>query len=528
MYPANIPMVVISQGSSFTDIPFLQAFYSTMAAFPPDTQAKLIESRLLVPTLQSIFRQSNRTVQSEEDYFTGKAHPPVFDGVQINEEKMINTAHLMSLSRVPPVAMVEVASESPEEAGRDFFEMEPIKNSLLGTTPVSVGRIFRGSSYQREMVVKATRSADLLRRPLSFRWSLLQGDPKRVKIEPNREGGEAKITVSWHPEMKTTSGLSTHRVDIGLFVSNGFAWSAPAIISFYMLPNEARFYDDDGRLIEICYEAGNPDLGIPAISDFCWLSMARRLKDRTDRGSRLLASALGEEPVRRLQAMADELAKPQEAWRMLSANPENKAAADTAKQSVQERLQNLLNQPVSATGQPLWRTVEQAISRIADAHDLYTTQQQGIQSAAASSSKTTAANTLAAARHRLVGLMVLNQSPAGEVTLRNQVADLSEAEKYQLRHLNLIILNEVLLPDFLERTSNILHVDSRLTIPKSWRDIYRYSKSGSLLGWSRITEGRIFEFDASGRLFKGDRTGTPVEVKYMRDAAGDRLIFMPK
>ena len=49
------------------------------------------------------------------------------------------------------------------------------------------------------------------------------------------------------------------------------------MISFYMLPNEARFYRQDGKLDEICYEAGNPDPGMPASDDLRWLTLGRNL-----------------------------------------------------------------------------------------------------------------------------------------------------------------------------------------------------------------------------------------------------------
>ncbi|OYW77414.1 MAG: hypothetical protein B7Z37_04030, partial [Verrucomicrobia bacterium 12-59-8] len=62
LLPLNTPCLLISQGSSFTDQPFLKALLSTTAALPPDTQKLLIEKRLLMPTLQSIFRRSNKVV----------------------------------------------------------------------------------------------------------------------------------------------------------------------------------------------------------------------------------------------------------------------------------------------------------------------------------------------------------------------------------------------------------------------------------------------------------------------------------
>ncbi|MBK8095228.1 MAG: hypothetical protein IPK32_25470 [Verrucomicrobiaceae bacterium] len=82
----------------------MQAFLSATAAFFSQTQRFLIENKILMPTLQSIFRQSNKMVTTPADYLTGKAHPVVFDGTQMDEEKMVRLAHSMQPDSVPPLA----------------------------------------------------------------------------------------------------------------------------------------------------------------------------------------------------------------------------------------------------------------------------------------------------------------------------------------------------------------------------------------------------------------------------------------
>ena len=65
-----------------------------------------------------------------------------------------------------------------------------------------------------------------------------------MKIIPEKDGEEARVEVRWHPPMHAATGIRTHRVDIGLFAGAGVAWSAPAFVSIYMLPNEMRFFDE--------------------------------------------------------------------------------------------------------------------------------------------------------------------------------------------------------------------------------------------------------------------------------------------
>jgi hypothetical protein len=528
LYPVNTPCLVISQGSSFSDQPFIQSFFSAAAALPPATQDKLIRSHMLVPVLQSIFRKSNRQVVTDEDYFTGKAHPPVFDGSQIDEARMIQTAHLMTETRVPPAALMEVIEESAGQPGRDYFELDGIKNEVLGSSPVNVARVHRTSWQQRQILVRASRSLDLLRRDLTYRWAILQGDPKLIKIEPSSSGTEARITVAWHPELKTTSGIPSHRVDIGVFASNGFAWSSPAIVSIYMLPNEIRFYDPNGRLEEICYEAGNPDLGLPPLTDLRWLSLARRLTDeKASRGNRLLASGLGKESLTALRTTADSLVKPQEFWRKLSAFPEKKAEADAALSTLQGKLKEQLEKPIAPEGTPLWKVVEQAISKLADLPDLYTSQPETLEALARSSPKPSALEDLAQGRQRLLDFLVLVKRK-GEILIPVPLEKLTDAERYQLRHFHLIVLNQVLLPEFLERNGNFAYVDPRLSLPKCWRDLYRYDKDGQIAGWTRITNGRTYDFDSQGRLIPEDKSASPINVRYAPDEKNQRLVFVPR
>src|SRR5207249_2111857 len=69
VYPTNTPFVLISQGSSGSDIVFLDAVACTLAAFRPETKKQLMRHGTLMPTVQMIFRTSNKNVARPEDYF---------------------------------------------------------------------------------------------------------------------------------------------------------------------------------------------------------------------------------------------------------------------------------------------------------------------------------------------------------------------------------------------------------------------------------------------------------------------------
>ncbi|HYF37413.1 MAG TPA: hypothetical protein VD994_19080, partial [Prosthecobacter sp.] len=233
LYPVNSATTLISQGSSGSDLPFVNAILTTIAALPPDTQDILIQSRILMPTVQSIFRQSNRMVVSEEDYFTGAAHPPVFNASRLDEEKMILTANDMTPAKIPPMVQIQVKEETALDAGRHYFESPEAVAWKLADTPVAIARIMRGNVSEYEISLTAVKSGDRLRRPLQVRWQLLQGRADSVQIVPSESGTEARVRVRWQPPIITATGVRSHRTDIGVFATNGISTSAPAFISLY-------------------------------------------------------------------------------------------------------------------------------------------------------------------------------------------------------------------------------------------------------------------------------------------------------
>ncbi|RBP37636.1 hypothetical protein DES53_11318 [Roseimicrobium gellanilyticum] len=531
LYTANTPFCIIAQGSSYQDQPFVRAFLSATVALPPDTQAALIKSRALMPALQSIFRRSNKMVQSEEDYFTGKAHPPVFDPAQIDEARMVELAHQMKDASIPPVTLLNVVREGTSTAGRDYFEMPSVNSEVVGTSPCGIARIYRRSAANYEITVSARQSGTIKKMPLKIKWVLLQGDPQKVKITPSSpDASEATINVGWHPEMRAATGIQTHRVDIGVFAGNGTAWSAPAFISFYMLPNEMRFLDEKGRVQEICYENGNPDPGIPPPTDLRWLALARRShNERKSLAMGLLAKGLSEEALVRMKALADEFAPQQEKWRELAAEPAKKTEAEAAEKKLKEDLRKRLEAPEIGGKHSLIEAMYTAIDTLASSPDMFVALQEDLMGLARKSSKGTAVQDIMAARKRLLDWgVLLGQEDIGRVELIADEERLTAGDKHHLKQFHLTVLSQAVLPEFLDRSVAPAYVDQRLTSPKNWRDIHLYDKEGAPIGWMRRANGRRFEFNMEGKLLPEGRGGKAVDVEYKRDPATGRLLFGPK
>ena len=256
LFPANTPYYVVSLGSSYSDQPFMQAFAASMAAFQPATKRLLITTKMLAPTLQMIFRTTQKGVKHPDDYLTGVAHPAVFDQSNLDANAMVEMAHAMKPEDIPPLVALRTVKDAQVEAGVDFFDVRP---EGLFDTPCSIARVVRGVARERRMTIEASVTT----KPsgaVKYHWVVLQGDPKKIVIKPlNDDATRVEICVVYHGAYRpldatgAQSSRLSGRVDIGCFVKAGAFYSAPAFVSFYYLPNEARVYRDDGQILSVDY-----------------------------------------------------------------------------------------------------------------------------------------------------------------------------------------------------------------------------------------------------------------------------------
>jgi hypothetical protein len=262
LYPTNSPYLIISQGSSGTDQPFLNAVAMTMASFTPEVKAVLRERKTLFPVIQQILRSSQKSLTKPEDYLTGPAHPSAFDAASLDEEKMMRLANAMTLETLPPVFHLEVTSESPPpQRGVDFFEGPGRDFESLADRGMVIARVFRGMARERRLSVRVAGveagSVGNGENPPVFLWRLLRGDPALVTIAPSESTFDAEITVKYQGEDKPVPGapaLTSRRVEIGVFARTESGYSPPAFITFYFLPNEKRRYDArTENLVEVDY-----------------------------------------------------------------------------------------------------------------------------------------------------------------------------------------------------------------------------------------------------------------------------------
>jgi hypothetical protein len=574
VYPANSPYLITSQGSSGSDQPFMRALPYTLAAFRPEVKKTLIKEGLLMPTLQMIFRSSNKHLKAPREYLSGKAHPPVFEGAWVDDLKMVQAAHDIRPGNIPPLVQLKVVKEDAAVYGKDFFD--PGRQEKLCDTPCAIARVVRGGKYVRRMVVSAKESLDVNKKPLTYHWVVLRGDAGRIKIKPlNRVASVVELLVPYHERAKVdpASALESNRVDIGAFVHNGTYYSAPGFVTFFSLDNEARAYDKDGRLLESGYDAGDADLRISDWKAFFQLlggkgkTLALRLlkKQIAPQERDALLKAGGEyqpayakmEAARKKIAGADvalaradadlkvAIAKRDAARKTHSQkpNPDTKAALKQAEadqevaQAVRKRaeearqaanketeaaaksVEDILRQKRTGLDLPVQDLVQRVFDKLKTDPNFFIENQKDVV-ALAKAAPAGNRGRFDAALKRLTAFGLLQKQGAQFKihTLRESSAPLAERftryEKNLLQRFHAEVLSALVYPSCLSEAFQVNFVDQRITTPKPWRDVYRYDTKGSLLGWTRCDGARTQEFTPDGLVILAkDARGRPVKAR---------------
>lgn len=577
VYPANTPYLLISQGSSYSDRPFVQALLKTLGAFRPEVRRRLKERRVIAPTLQQILRSHYGPTGSPFPYLSGQSHPTVFNGELLDEMAMVRAAHDLRLDTLPPLIHLAVIREDTPTHGIDFFEPENLRSERLFDTNSAIARVYRSRQPTRSITVSARQSIDINNRPLAYRWVLLRGDPNLVRITPAEDGGQAEILIAHHPRRPIHEGssISSSRVDIGVFAHNGIHYSAPGFVTLFTLDNEQRIYDGDGRLLEIYYGARTTEYSLKPISPEQWMATLKKLQQGPDSHdlSRLLRTTIDPKQVESLASIyraADpihaELITVRDRARSRAFELENQlktaqAKLETVAQAAQGKPQLLARakadletaQAARSAAQPELEILRNEVRELSDS---ITTrlEEHGPEKQAATD---LIGKVIEAVIHKpkfcidhQQEIQQLQHNPGhqGEAfgrTLRELVAcnvltedkgtyrltcdtkPIRPNDYHHLRRLNLVLATDVLFPDIVDRSTERNFVDPRLTSNKRWRDIYHHGADGEITGWHRVENGKITAFDARGRILPSSPGGSPREVDYRIDPQSKQLATIP-
>ncbi len=501
LYPTNTPYLIISQGSSGSDQPFMRAVPLALAALRPEVKKKLTETGTLMPALQMLLRRTSRRLKGPGEYLTGRAHPSVFEGGWVDDLAMVKLAHGLELRALPPVVQLRVVEESGAAQGVDYFD--PGLTERLADTPAVIARVHRSKERTRRLVVSAEGSQDLNGAPLTYSWVVLRGSAGRVRIAPrNPAGSVVEIAADYQERRPVARGstLESNRVDVGVFVHNGTHYSAPAFVTFYTLDNESRLYDAEGRIREIAYGMGEVDLRVKD-----WDKVLAALAqgdaagglfglDAARRGVIAEAAARYREcgaVLREAQARVKEA----EAAVQKAANEEKDAPrqqADAARKrraDAEKALAAVLDEPRPVLGGSLRSFVETTCRRLAADEDFFTRYAPLLAGAKVAQS--------AAAQQRLKALVARGErlGVLGSAA-RGPTSPFARAVREQV---HLTALADLAFPGAADVVLQENFVDRRLTTPKHWRDVYRYDGAGHWLGWTRFHPDRgAEEFSPAG------------------------------
>ncbi len=268
LIPANHPYFLLSKGASWSDKPFMQAFFLSLAAMRPETKQFLSDKGLIAPTLQWALRYGQKCVDpaDAETYMRPAAHPSVFASSAIDALRMVNLCHDLTTNSLPPIAFIEVVEEPLSRRGQDIIDH--CGPEVLFTTPQAIARLARGLAYSRRYVVDAGKSQDLNGKPLKWHWRVLAGNPEKIAIKLLDEAGSrAEIVIDYQERGPIAPGseMLCSRADVGVFADNGDFISAPAFLSVCFPANEIRAYTPDGRIISFDGENGAKTYADPAL-----------------------------------------------------------------------------------------------------------------------------------------------------------------------------------------------------------------------------------------------------------------------
>lgn len=262
---ANTPYYLLSQGSSYSDKPLVEALATILASYRPETRQRLEKEGLLAPTTQMVFRRSLAGYWKAENYLSSRAHPSVFDPKALYPERMVVLANSIRPHDIPPMVKLRVLEDLKATPGRDYLEGN--LDEVVFTTPSAIARAWRSYAHSRRMVLSAADTVDPNGRSLKFHWVVLRGHPGKVRIETGKEGRVAEIKINWHNKTDIVGrpGMSSSRVDIGVFADNGIWLSAPAFLSVNFPSFQNRTYEtasdaEEPVLVSLDYIAGPQDI----------------------------------------------------------------------------------------------------------------------------------------------------------------------------------------------------------------------------------------------------------------------------
>ena len=223
VFASVTPYCLVTQGRSWSDLPYLKAALEVSAALPRDVKREAVARGLLAPTVQLLVRRALKGVESEADYLSAKAHPTAFPANGLDLARLRASARALTVETLPPLALVAGAGGS-----KSAYESK--MPELTYASPCAWAFVLRGPESERTFVLKVAGGDDYAAVPV-------HGDPAAAKVERLAADG-FKVTVD------RTKLTPTNRLDIAVFAKGkATSWGAPSFVSFAIVDSAADYAD---------------------------------------------------------------------------------------------------------------------------------------------------------------------------------------------------------------------------------------------------------------------------------------------
>lgn len=239
------PFTLQSNGASTTDSQMLYAILQASASIPKDLKLRIMNQRMLVPTLMQIFKSTYTT-----DYSSPEAHNVAYNlfdeakdviaiptttprqtkeqayaAAPINPTPYLNAIvkKASELTHIPPVARMKITNVNWSST-KTYYKEPYYNDNTYGFNAV----LRQGETIELTVDLKDSwvdRHLNDCRMNVAFNSVVLRGAGTIEKLNP--EGSLLKITI---PFMVKPSKVDT-RTDILLYTNDGVYNSAPAYIS---------------------------------------------------------------------------------------------------------------------------------------------------------------------------------------------------------------------------------------------------------------------------------------------------------
>ena len=252
--PANLPFRLIA-GPAAMDLRMAEAAVETVTTSMPVQVRQYFSKRgVLAPTVQWLLRRCKPGVTNETDYLSPSAHPLVWRAQDFDLDALAKTAGMMTSNSIPMIARLGLLYEeykvSPIRRAEPLVDYPDPRAEAWCETPYGIAIALRAPENRRKFRFWAS-SWPVRDRNVNYRWVRLspgRASASRVQgqAQLSPEKGYAEIVLNWS-EVRG-------RLDFAVFARYGDGpYGPPSMISFFVVPNEVRQYDKQGRIVKIAY-----------------------------------------------------------------------------------------------------------------------------------------------------------------------------------------------------------------------------------------------------------------------------------